>query len=156
MPTLEIDGMRFTGTAQECAAFARDFRPAPIVAAPVKAAPPVSNVSLLAPPKAAKFGAHKDIEEITLKFLMELRSHPTGLPSERVQELLKADHPKGIGSKTGLVNKVLLERGYKDVDAIYTSIRHPLKGRDWFPGPSISDAILNLQADYGKGETSST
>lgn len=105
--------------------------------------------SAAAAAKAAK-AANDSVTVMTLTFLRELNSHPKGLDSDVVQRLLGAEHPKGIGSKLGMINNCLLHNGFKQPDEIYTSLRHPIEGRTWYPGPSITDAIMLLERANGE------
>jgi hypothetical protein len=89
-------------------------------------------------PKPQKKGF--DVDMATLDFLNAIRAAgDDGATSEAIQKALKANEPKGIGSKAGRVNKVIKKLGY-GVDSVYTSVREPGEGRFWSAAPKMDEA----------------
>ena len=94
-------------------------------------------------PKSAKPDAQKngfDVEISALEFLRAIKvSDSDGATSDPIGKALHVKHPKGIGSRSGMVNDLLTTLGYRP-DSVYTTARIPDEGRFWKPGPKLDEA----------------
>lgn len=108
--------------------------PAPPIAAPVP--PPPSD--------AIQASADRDLmaEINAVKFLMAIKSNHQagGMLVRDVMSVLGASNPKGVGSKTVAINRVIERYGFA-LDSVYGNPRDSLGDRHWLAGPLIDDAI---------------
>lgn len=87
-----------------------------------------------------------EAHEMTMRFLSALADEAAvlrGLDTEEVAKLLAVKHPKGIGSRSAVVNKIIAGAGF-DVAEVYRNPRDSTGARKWFRGPALRDALAVL------------
>jgi hypothetical protein len=87
----------------------------------------------------------------TLAFLSCIRD--TGSGGAEVNQIMHAmgvRHPKGVGSKSSIVDKCLMERGFS-ADSVYNNERSA-EGRFWRPAPRLSEAIEAVRSKLEEDE----
>jgi hypothetical protein len=78
-----------------------------------------------------------------LKLLKLLRENPNGVGHEAVQRVWSVSHFKGLGPKTGAVER-LLEDGFQfQPESVFTRDKTP-NGRVWKGGKYLNEAIAAL------------
>lgn len=78
----------------------------------------------------------------TLKFLRLIEDHRlTGAKTGDIMPVIGATKPKGVGSKSAAVNRVLAAHGFSEIDEVYTNQRDVFGERLWKPGPAMGAAI---------------
>ena len=68
----------------------------------------------------------------------------------QVMHALGVRHPKGVGSKTTIVDKCLMELGFT-ADSVYNNERGT-EGRFWRPAPRLSEAIESVRSRLEEDE----
>ncbi|MBI4191270.1 MAG: hypothetical protein HY525_12125 [Betaproteobacteria bacterium] len=92
-----------------------------------------------------KFDDHN--HKMAINFLSAIRdagSH--GIDSEKMATVLAVSHSKGIGSKTGRINKLLEKIGYKR-SAVYRNDKNEDGERIWKASAQIQAAITAVEDD---------
>jgi hypothetical protein len=86
----------------------------------------------------------------TLRFLNAIAnsSEADGLGGDVIANVLGVRHPKGIGSRAAIINRLLMELGF-NVEEVYTNPRNNLGDRTWKPGPKITHALAALLERMG-------
>lgn len=141
--TLKINGFDVeASTAAEAAALLRELQHGP------KPAPPSAPAIVEKTPQIpAGNGAMSDLDpassESALKFLRTIRDSGTGIEADRLMSALGVTKPKGIGSKSASVNRVLKAVGLKP-RFVYSNPRGPT-GRIWKPAKRMGEAIQLLE-----------
>lgn len=84
-----------------------------------------------------------DTESVTLALLESIKAAGRkGIPGAKVQEIVHADHPKGVGGRMVRVNGFLKTLGFSDPKAIFDNPRDPDgTSRIWKPKQEIDAAI---------------
>lgn len=159
MATVEYEGFKFTGTAEECAAFAKQLRSngvpqaasAPRVAVQPSldtkgawAIPSAKNGLILTPPPSPDKDLHTN--RLTLRFLKAVQDHrhSGGISGEDLQAILSVEHPKGVGSRIGAINVHLKKQGI-DPEKVYTKHRDSAGVRHWRAGADLDETIKILE-----------
>jgi hypothetical protein len=76
----------------------------------------------------------------TVRFLETIKqAGNSGIRAETLMEPLRADHPKGIGSRVAKINEYLGKLGF-DPEQVYSNPR-TAEGRLWTPGPKLDAAL---------------
>lgn len=157
MPTLEFKGVKFTGTFEECIAFADRFVPeeeigtGPARPPAQQPLPLARNAAWPVPSGASGVVVTKpkrtdEVQAMALRFLKAIRDHrhTGGVTGEDLQQVLEVSHPKGVGSRIALIN-AYLQRSKLDPANIYTKRRYPDGARHWNAGPDLDSALTMLE-----------
>lgn len=85
-----------------------------------------------------------NVRTVAVEFLSKIRDAGSeGIAADGLMDILGARHPKGIGSRSAPVNKLIESLGY-DIEDVYDNPRSP-EGRIWKPGPKMDAAIEALK-----------
>lgn len=104
---------------------------------------PISYDAPEKPEPPATDGGSVSAAKDALKLLKLLRDNPRGIGHEEIQNIWGVENSKGLGPKTGAVDRILHEIYSFPPDSVYTREKTP-NGRIWKPGKLIGDAITAL------------
>lgn len=91
---------------------------------------------------------------MALKLLKEIKDWSDlgmDMRAEQVAALLGVNHPKGIGSRSASINRLLTSAGFV-VEEVYVNRRDTAGERHWQPGPNISEAIATLERRFASSQ----
>lgn len=93
-----------------------------------------------------------DIAPATVEFLEAIKAAgPNGVPAARVQEILHAGSPKGIGGRMVRMNGYLRSLGFINTEGIFHNPKNRKTGkRAWKPKPQIDSAIEKAREAVAK------
>jgi hypothetical protein len=153
--TIHVDDIQVTVTSlSEAAALIRELRVGKRVAA-VEAKPLVSpepeRPAALAPAPAPTNGSIEPIDlalgNTAVRFLKVIRENPNGVQADTVMPTLGVTKAKAIGSRSGPINRLLTDLGFKP-KAVYRNPRSAT-GRIWQPGKQLQNAISAIEQRLG-------
>lgn len=89
--------------------------------------------------------------EATFGFLSAIQDAGTqGAEVTQIMLALGVRHPKGVGSRTTIVDKCLMELGFT-ADSVFNNERGA-EGRFWRPGPRLHEAIEAARSKLAEDE----
>lgn len=146
--TLNYSGIRITVPVEELAQAIRQLQS---VKEGVEPELIIKKHGINAGAVTPQFGPGESNEEMVMAFLSTVAAHePVGAPVATIMACLGAAHPKGVGSKMAIVNRVLDQAGFAVPD-VYTNSRDMHGERLWRAGPRLIPAITTVEANM-KGD----
>jgi hypothetical protein len=141
--TLNYSGIRITVPVEELAQAIRQLQS---VKEGVEPELIITKHRVNAGADTPQFGPGESDEEMALAFLNTVAARePVGAPVATIMACLGAAHPKGVGSKMAIVNRVLDQAGFAVPD-VYTNSRDTHGERLWRAGPRLIQAITAIEA----------
>ena len=132
-----IDGIQFeASTVAEALDLARGYKSG-FGFAPKVPTPPKGNGLRYVPPAGAV--------DWTAAFLSTIRSAGnSGALTERIVNALDVDHPKAVGGRLAIVNRILASRGFKK-ENVYSNDKSPEGPRLWRPKAQMDAALAAVK-----------
>jgi hypothetical protein len=147
------DGSIVAETADEAILLSQKFtsksRAAPPAPWPLPAPPPQGPAAVAAPEQRQDAEVDPERARLALKLLQSIKSvGREGLGTAGMMEALGADKPKGLGSKTAIVNALLQGYGFTPT-AVYVGAR-TRHGKVFTAGRKIDEAIAACEKEVAR------